>query len=125
MLVLASLSLLACGGDDEDTSLEIVSLEHANLVTINGDRLPLTIHWSGEPEFPVTVSWAVLEGECPSDVQCTDEQHEVSSEANPIVVQEALWCTGYGPGWTAPWDVTLEDANGARSAPARMEYSCR
>src|SRR5512134_352028 len=101
-LVLISLGAvvpaIACNDDDDggDEALKIVRLEHEDLLFYNGDRLPLTVHWSGAAEFPVTVSLSVREGDCPKDVNCVDEEHEISVEANPIVVQEALWCTGQG-----------------------------
>lgn len=124
-LVLIAAAATQCGGDDSGGGLHIDRLEYESLVFINGDRLPLTIHWQGDAEFPVTVSLVVPEGECPSDVSCHDEDHVIAESANPIVVPEALWCTGYGPAWSAPFDVTIEDASGTRSDSARMEYTCR
>ena len=119
------LSISCSDGEDAEEPLEIVRLEHESLVFYNGDRLPLTIHWSGAAEFPITVSVSGPEGACPADVTCVDEQHRISDDANPIVVPDALWCEGQGSAFSVDWNVTIEDAGGARSEPAQMTYTCR
>lgn len=122
-LGLVALALTSCGSSSQP--FRITEVDHASQVAQNGAKVDVTLHWDGNPTFPVTV--AGLNGpNC--DATCIEGSYTFDTAANPLVWPEATYCVGNVDSSTPPgiFDgyVQLTDAAGRKTQSVYVRTYC-
>jgi hypothetical protein len=89
----------------------------------DGNLQELSVSWSGEPEWPVTVR-AITTGECPSDLFCGTARWEIEASPNPIEIPDAYGCYGSAAGRTFQKGVLMVDNDGTYTNLGDMTFDC-
>ena len=113
--------------DDQQNAggpFEITSVELPAEVIADAPRETLTVTWSGQPVFPVTVVFRPAENGCPG-VVCESPTRDFVESINPLVLPEAVWCVDTGDQTLHfNFEVVLIDARGEESEPAPAPVAC-
>jgi hypothetical protein len=107
---------------------------HVPDVLVNGPRLDMTVSYSGNPRFPVTVTARPTQTPClvtpkpPTPWNCFTETR-VFNQANSegqLVMKGAAWCAGNLPkgAWVARYEAVLRDGAGQQTAAVPMHGAC-
>ena len=80
--------------------------------------------WTGDPVFPVTLSYQVQPGECPFNVDCIPATTQFAQEANPLVYEGVIFCTGSFETRIVGFEAVIRDARGVESAPFPAPLIC-
>lgn len=85
----------------------------------------LSVTWSGNPTFPVTMIYEPRAGwNCPMG-GCATPRHVFQSPANPLIFPQVLSCQGYtDPDLYFDYQVELIDAKGLRTLPVSAPFHC-
>ena len=118
------LSMLSGCGSDDDNVFRIVDVEHPTSIVSGGDKGDLTIHWSGQATFPVEAVYRPAPNGCPPSTNCSSPTETFSKSADPLVVAEALWCSGNSEELFFDYEVLLTDANGVSTEPYPAAFRC-
>lgn len=84
----------------------------------------LTVIWTGNPVFPVTLRYQIQPGKCPFNVDCSTPTAQFAQEANPLVFEGAIFCTGLFEALTFEYEVVMSDARSVESAPFPAPFTC-
>ncbi len=104
----------------------ITDVLHPSVITMGGDKGDLAVHWSGNPVFPVTMTY-FNKGLCPSPYNCVNPTKQFNVSTNPFYFPGALWCGDISKGGDYFFDygVVLEDAAGNRTQEQPATFTCR
>ncbi|MFH0784576.1 MAG: hypothetical protein V2B20_21835 [Pseudomonadota bacterium] len=105
---------------------KITEIFHPSVITMGGDKGDLTVYWSGNPVFPVTMTY-FNKGLCPSPYNCVNPTKQFKVSANPLYFPGALWCNDISRAGDYFFDygVVLEDAAGNRTQEQSATFTCR
>lgn len=100
----------------------ITRIDSPASVRENGARGTATIHWSGNPTFPVTMHDAPAS--CPGGLTCSSETTVATHRANPLA-WKVWWCSGnVASDWKLDFWLWLTDAKGEQTQRVRKQVIC-
>jgi len=118
----AALALSSCGSSQP---FQLTEVDHASQVAQNGPHADVTLHWTGNPVFPVSVG-ASTGPLC--DATCINATTTFDKPANPLVWSQATYCTGNTDSSAppAPFDgyIWLTDAGGHQTQHVYIKSLC-
>lgn len=117
------LMLSACDSSSEG-AFTISNVEYPEVVVSDGPRGNLTIHWSGNPKFPVTAVFGPTEDGCPVPDSCNSRELSFEERDNPILFEGSPKCSGYTEATEIGYQVELTDADAVTTAPFPVTYLC-
>lgn len=85
----------------------------------------LSVFWSGNPTFPVTMSY-FLTGTCPLYYSCVNPQKTFVTSTNPLVFMGAQFCgvVSQSGNYHFPYSVQLTDSNGVKTNVVGAGVTC-
>ena len=122
--VASALSMLGACDSSSDGPFAIDDVEHPDTVVSDGPRGNLTIHWSGNPKFPVTAVFGPTEDGCPVPGSCNSRELSFQERENPLLFVGSPRCTGYTEDTVIGYEVQLTDADGVATAPYPVTHLC-
>ena len=122
--VASALSMLSACDSSSDGPFAIDDVEYPDTVVSDGPRGNLTIHWSGNPTFPVTAIFGPAEDGCPVPGSCNSREDSFQERENPVVFVGSPKCSGYTEPTVIGYEVQLTDAVGVATAPYPVTYTC-
>jgi hypothetical protein len=122
--VASALSMFSACDSSSDGPFAIDDVEHPDTVVSDGPRGNLTIHWSGNPKFPVTAVFGPTEDGCPVPGSCNSREQSFQDRENPLLFVGSPRCRGYTEEAVIGYEVELTDADGVATAPHPVTYVC-
>ncbi|MFH0982339.1 MAG: laminin B domain-containing protein [Planctomycetota bacterium] len=101
----------------------ITNVEYPTSAVSGGERGDLTVTWSGDPVFPVQIVYR-LAGICPSGLTCETPTMTFSTEQNPLVFPDAVYCYGISTEIVFDYEVVMIDARDVESDPYPAPFTC-
>jgi hypothetical protein len=112
--------------EEEKSSIEITNCVYNGNVKNNAPGNDLTIHFSGNPIWPVDA--VIYPTYCPTGINCgtvhTTFYASSVSASNTLIWHGILWCKGFPETLPLASEVVLTDANGAKSKPYGINTQC-
>ncbi len=110
---------------DPQYPFRITGVVHASHVIAGGGRESLSVHWQGNPTFPVRMNYFNV-GTCPPPYTCYNVGQTFNVRANPLIFNGALWCDRVAePGsYFFNYAVQLVDANGNTTQQESASFNC-
>jgi hypothetical protein len=84
----------------------------------------LTIHWSGNPKFPVGAVFGPAENRCPVPDTCNSRELSFQDQENPLLFVGSPRCSGYTEEAVIGYEVQLTDADGVTTDAYPVTYVC-
>jgi len=111
-------------GEDQAT-FKIYEAFVPSVILSGGRKGALTVYWGGAARFPVTMIYRPTASGCAKDINCTSPEMTFSSETDPLIFRDAVWCTGVQRSVYFGYEVVLRDAAGKETAPAPAAFRCQ
>jgi len=100
----------------------ITGVTYPSSVVSGGAKGSLSVSWSGQPKFPVTMLYEMYS--CPPNTTCSNPAMTFPTPANPLVFPEAVWCYGFTETVQFGYRVILTDANGKTTNAWDAPFTC-
>lgn len=97
-------------------------MNYPSSVVSGGTKGSLSVTWSGQPKFPVTMVYQMYS--CPPNTNCVDPVMTFNTPANPLVFPEAVWCFGFTQTVTFGYRVILIDADDQATNAWAAPFTC-
>ena len=114
---------LACDGRTDRPPFAIDSVDCPDTMSTGDPPADLSVAWVGDLAFPATVIHRPRLDGCPLGEHCPSPERLFESEANPLVLENAVVCTVMMPAWFN-YEVVIVDRNGVESEPVRAAFYC-
>lgn len=102
----------------------ITRVDAPSPVISNAPPGDVTVWWTGDPTFPVTVIARPTEHGCAPGVRCYTETRVFDESQNPLVMVGASWCENMPQDTWFGYEVVLVDANEQESTPFPIGAWC-
>ena len=122
--VASALSMLSACDSSSEGAFTITNIEYPETVVSDGPRGDMTIHWSGNPKFPVTAVFGPAEDGCPVPDSCNSRELSFEERENPILFEGSPKCSAYTEATEIGYQVELTDADAVTTAPYPVTYLC-
>ena len=119
-----ALSMLSACDSSSDGPFAIDDVEYPETIVSDEPGRSLTIHWSGNPRFPVTATYGPREDGCPVPGTCNSRELSFQDRENPILFVGSPRCAGYTEEAVIGYEVQLTDADSVVTAPFPVTYTC-
>ncbi len=97
-------------------------MNYPSSVVSGGAKGSLSVTWSGQPKFPVTMVYQMYS--CPPNTNCVDPVMTFNSAANPLVFPESVWCIGFTKTVQFGYRVILIDADDKATNAWDAPFTC-
>ncbi len=116
---------------EEFTRITITSLESAPSPGLFGESLSLSVNWSGNPTFPITLQGYIDVDACPPDSSCAPVLRRVrfrfdENEGNTLMAADWNVCPGFTTvtQYFEPWRFRILDAHCVASEEVAILVEC-